>query len=100
MMSLGTYQTDAIRNITGTIQQRKYDSPSGNIVTCYPDRNKSGAFSFVDDNGEVWGDLLAKIPNSSGRKNTLISFDASRTVPTAAENRPKSTSLNYYIYVY
>jgi hypothetical protein len=31
--------------------------------------------------------------------NVVLNFDASRMVPTADENRPKNTALNYFIKV-
>lgn len=80
MMLLGGYQGDAIRNITGT------------FVVDDNARDHSGAFAYG-------GDLPYQ---NSGAKGTgkLVLFNASRVVPTAAENRPKSASLHCYIYTY
>ena len=69
--ALGTAQQDAIRNITGSIVTRS--NTDGNIQA-------QGAFG-----GEVNSSWWAQMTRGSG---TNINFDASRTVPTANENRP------------
>ena len=69
--ALGTAQGDAIRNITGSIVTRS--NTDGNIQA-------QGAFG-----GEVNSSWWAQMTRGSG---TNINFDASRTVPTANENRP------------
>lgn len=99
-MVLGSFRGDAIRNITGGIQFRSYAATPSNIVTTYPDMYNSGAFSYTEEGGDTFGNTLLSQSNSGSKKNSLITFNAGKQVPTAAENRPKSTSLNYYIYVY
>ena len=69
--ALGTAQGDAIRNITGSIVTRS--NTDGSIQA-------QGAFG-----GETNSSWWAQMARGSG---TNINFDASRTVPTANENRP------------
>jgi len=69
--ALGTAQGDAIRNITGSMVTRS--NTDGSIQA-------QGAFG-----GEVNSSWWAQMTRGSG---TNINFDASRTVPTANENRP------------
>ncbi|WP_141108523.1 phage tail protein, partial [Campylobacter concisus] len=69
--ALGTVQGDAIRNITGSIITRS--NTDGSIQA-------QGAFG-----GEVNSSWWAQMTRGSG---ITINFDASRTVPTANENRP------------
>lgn len=72
---IGSKQGDAIRNITG-------DAPGGSGARV-PASSYTGAFSLSDkpagriSTGENWGLLTA-------------TFDASRVVPTANENRPRN----------
>jgi hypothetical protein len=72
---IGSKQGDAIRNITG-------DTPGGSGARV-PASSYTGAFSLSEkaagriSTGENWGLLTA-------------TFDASRVVPTANENRPRN----------
>ncbi|MNR96760.1 Phage Tail Collar Domain protein [compost metagenome] len=72
---IGSKQGDAIRNITG-------DAPGGSGARV-PESSYTGAFSVSEkaagriSTGENWGLLTA-------------TFDASRVVPTANENRPRN----------
>ncbi len=75
-LNVGTTQGDAIRNITGQITIDDYDQ--GTIT---------GVFNKIGE-GTAAG-------NKGG--GTLIEFDASRVVPTADENRPKSIVLKLCI---
>ncbi|MFC1104970.1 hypothetical protein ACFGYT_00520 [Pasteurella multocida] len=75
-LNVGETQDDAIRNITGQFTIDDYD------------RDKiTGVFKFIGE-GTAAG-------NKGG--GTLIEFDASRVVPTADENRPKSIVLKLCI---
>lgn len=75
-LNVGETQDDAIRNIKGQITIDDYD------------RDKiTGVFKFIGE-GTAAG-------NKGG--GTLIEFDASRVVPTADENRPKSIVLKLCI---
>ena len=68
---VGSYQNDAIRNITGTFSTR-------NGTT-----GPSGVFS-----GVATGDGAAN--NFTGAR---VTFDASKVVPTSTENRPKNIAI-------
>lgn len=72
---IATFQGDAIRNITGT--SVGLDGESSRL---------SGAF-FSDDTFS--GDYSAP----GGNVSPNLKFDASRVVPTAAENRPRNVAL-------
>ena len=80
--ALGVVQGDAIRNITG-------EAPGGSDAKV-PASSYTGAFSLSDKSsgristGENW-DLLT------------ATFDASRVVPTANENRPKNMAFLYIV---
>jgi hypothetical protein len=71
-------QSDAIRNITGnlSVQQGQSISNSGNIPTM------TGALRYSSFDG------VAPPTETSYINPRTISFDASLSVPTAAENRP------------
>ncbi|SCZ65210.1 MULTISPECIES: phage tail protein [Photorhabdus] len=83
----GTWQGDAIRNITGRLDVRL-----------------DGSFSIVD---AVSGSFTKTRDTSSGlyclqeanyaRGADNVTFDASRVVPTANENRPRNVALNYIV---
>lgn len=80
--AIGVVQGDAIRNITG-------DTPGGSGARV-PASSYTGAFSLSEkeagriSTGENWGLLTA-------------TFDASRVVPTANENRPRNISFLYIV---
>ncbi len=78
--NVGSYQGDAIRNITGWI--------SGSGLS-WPDLSGGGAFE-VFANG-------AGHSNSTGGDGRGFSFDASRIVPVGADNRPKNVYVTYII---
>lgn len=88
---VGSYQSDAIRNITGTFSIRNNPSgnPRGNITdtsgAIYANNATSGAYSkFAGDSQSYTG-------------NTLAHIDASRSVPVGSDNRPKNVYVNYII---
>lgn len=73
-------QGDAIRNIIGQMNDVRFNSfPAGN-----------GVFA-VTDIGPASADSLA------GGFAKAVSFDASRVVPTASENRPRNIAFNYIV---
>lgn len=80
--ALGIIQGDAIRNITG-------EAPGGSDARV-PASSYTGAFSLSEkqagriSTGENWSLLTA-------------TFDASRVVPTANENRPRNISFLYIV---
>lgn len=80
----GNAQGDAIRNITGTLG-------SGHI---FPFQQASGALAVAVP-GTLQGTPLASASNLYAN----ITLDASRTVPTAAENRPTNISVPLAIYL-
>ena len=82
--ALGSQQGDAIRNIVGTMTGT---SVSG-IGTA-----GSGAFS-ADSKATLWRGPY----QDSGQCVTVMSFDVSRVVPTASENRVRNISVPVYIY--
>lgn len=73
---LGTYQGDAIRNITGSLSQ------GGQIAL----QGASGAFYVAANIGGFYG-------SGAGSGPGVFNFDASRVVPTAGENRPQNIAL-------
>lgn len=82
---LGSYQSDAIRNIEGTMLKISETWANGGGTT-------SGAFE------KIGGYRAAKTPNKTDSSNTGgVKFDASKVVPTANENRPKNISVMYII---
>jgi hypothetical protein len=74
---LGEYQGDAIRNITGSVD--------GPIMGVAPSP-ATGAFTVSRD-----GSTAAS--TGSGWARTTLTFNASHTVPTAAENRPENVTV-------
>ncbi|MCA6221910.1 tail fiber protein [Photorhabdus antumapuensis] len=88
-------QGDAIRNITAFVQGRT-DIANGRIFSGNDDR--SGAFLTSGEYGDYV--VRSKGPMSSvGARDRLaaLSFDASRVVPTANENRPRNIAFNYIV---
>lgn len=79
--NVGSYQGDAIRNITGTFKSFDRDSPqfSGAFYNTLNDWSASVA----GGNSDTWG-------NRTG-------FDASLVVPVGSDNRPKNVAVNYII---
>ena len=74
---LGSYQGDAIRNISGRVVA---DAARGGSSPTGPFYHK-GSYNCHTDTG----------------KSGVVYFDASRQVPTAKENRPKNMTLLYCI---
>ncbi|EQB0593035.1 phage tail protein [Escherichia coli] len=90
--SLLSSQGDTIRNITGFINEVK-----GTIDTAtFRLQTGTGAFALASQ-------AMRNIYNNLGTyetKNTPytgFSFDASRVVPTASENRPRNIAFNYIV---
>lgn len=79
-------QADAIRNITGTVQSRP------NSATIYGALfNPTGAFNMTRGTGESGSPL--QFGSTTVPADTL-SIDASRSVQTASENRPRNIAFN------
>ena len=87
--TVGTKQSDAIRNITGWLPLD--DHKAGDIDTETTSDKGSGAFYNSGIN----------VPNSdnedSGNASRRCDFNSSRVVPVAAENRPASVALRFLI---
>ena len=84
--ALGTAQGDAIRNITGGSANLMSNSTSPYSG------NGSGPFRNSSD-----GRLALVGADDSWVYTCILSFDASRQVPTADENRPANYAVNYII---
>lgn len=83
--ALGTKEGDAIRNITGTA--------TGNYITSNPNSYSGALKNTIQQTSNRYG--YTGGPYWGGR----IDFDASLSVPTANENRPKNIACNFYIKV-
>ncbi|OWO79305.1 phage tail protein [Photorhabdus luminescens] len=83
----GTTQGDAIRNITGRLDVRLDGSFS--IVDA-----ASGSFTKTRDTSSGLY-CLQEANYARGADN--VTFDASRVVPTANENRPRNVAFNYIV---
>ena len=80
---LGSFQGDAIRNISGA---------TGAHVTGAANSNQPGnPFYF----GGTYTNMFSGV--SGNNQSTGWIFDASRQVPTATENRPKNIAINFFI---
>ena len=81
--SVGTYQSDAIRNITGWAQNVVADDAAPMTAS-----------------GALWwggGSRVRSWVGTSGDAMRRLNFDASKSVPTADENRPKNIQLNFFM---
>ncbi|EJF8492126.1 phage tail protein [Escherichia coli] len=79
-------QGDAIRNITGKF---------GN-AQLYPSIYRDGAFGGAVENvSQTLGLTLA--PSGQGNGSVNFSFDASKIVPVATENRPRNVAFNFIV---
>lgn len=80
---LGSMQGDAIRNITGSL------TAGSSVDTQFVDSMQAvGAFAVIPGNKGFTQDISGAAGQASG-----ASFDASRVVPTAAENRPRNIAM-------
>lgn len=94
--SLLSTQSDAIRNITGTV----YGRQSGTSMKVFS--NGSGAFSAIKFNPPSDDTSTAVIASAVGATSLTdrwsgLNFDASLSVPVAADNRPRNTAYNYIV---
>ncbi|HEB1544194.1 TPA: phage tail protein [Escherichia albertii] len=82
-------QSDAIRNITGTIGNGGSD-PYGIFLARRTDgaftNNNRTTLNYVQPNGDAVTD-----------RSDTVRFDASRVVPTASENRPRNIAFNFLV---
>jgi hypothetical protein len=82
--ALGTYEGDAIRNITGGTNRNEtagtgYSGTGYGAVVATDFATKFQSSGLTPSMGRAWN------------------FDASRVVPTAAENRPRNVTVNIFI---
>lgn len=84
--ALGVYQADAMQNITGNIS-----AGSGNTQQFVDGATATGAFRVIAGTKNYTEEAGAG-SNPSG-----VTFDASRVVRTATENRPKNISFLYIV---
>ncbi|XZG71737.1 hypothetical protein ACTSKR_07740 [Chitinibacteraceae bacterium HSL-7] len=82
--AFGSWQQDAIRNIVASTQFATDDNGSSGVGP----HLATGAFASVGTSGVVIVDSIG--PRLGG---SALSFDASRVVPTAADNRGRNTAL-------
>ncbi|WP_335896626.1 tail fiber protein [Klebsiella quasipneumoniae] len=88
-------QSDAIRNITGSL----FFGLDGDIsISSLPSNLQSGA-TYYDTSviNRDFGNNLTIVNNTATNRWIPQKLDASRQVPTAAENRPKNVVLMYII---
>lgn len=83
-------QGDAIRNITGSANFTSDDAskpyiPSGSYLGALGARDVGTSTQTI----QLTGSIVTR--------DTGVSFDASRVVPIAAENRPKNIAFNYIV---
>lgn len=84
-------QGDAIRNITGsTALSLQIESGFGWLPNVY----NAGVFTYASTGG---GRGATSAQSTSVDGNLGIRFDASRSVPTASENRPRNIAFNYIV---
>ncbi|CTS46134.1 phage tail fiber protein [Escherichia coli] len=83
-------QGDAIRNITGTFGNGQTEA---NAAISF--NTASGVFVSQSALRNTIGNTTI-IPNTPNNPH-LVNFDASRVVPTASENRPRSIAFNYIV---
>lgn len=91
---LGQQQSDAIRNITGSIFGG--DSTGGGFSEFFGDDSVTGNGSFYVSTYR-YQQGIQNTGSASGNKPHSFHFDASRVVPTAPENRPINKSVRYLI---
>ena len=76
---LGSAQSDAIRNISGSLNLRQNATTGVSAI---------GAFALSRT-----GDATQWVAVTNNGTSDIITFDASRVVPTAPENRPRNVAL-------
>ena len=86
-LTVGTQQGDAIRNITGGIEALY----SGYRYTLYT--KADGAFTMDLDDGANSTFSSSKGDSDHNNRKKRVVFDASRSVPTADEVRPKAIAM-------
>lgn len=85
-------QEDAIRNLYGSFALPAYNDANGTQIFDYT----YGAFTSA---GKTPTTATALTMTSTHKQASTVLFDASRVVPTAAENRMRNAALMFIIYV-
>lgn len=78
---LGSYQSDAMRNFTGTFR-----------VSLRANNEASGVFTGVNYHGADWSS------GNAASHQVVYTMDPSTQVPTADENRMKNIAVNYIVF--
>ena len=85
--NVGSYQEDGIRNITGFFDNNIHTTPEATLLGGH-----TGCFFYNNSK------YLPGIYHSNyGTRNSRTNFDASRSVPTGSDNRPKNVSTAFII---
>ncbi|HBE2837618.1 TPA: phage tail protein [Escherichia coli] len=92
--SLLSAQGDAIRNMTGVFGQSVYVAVSGTIYEAY---TGTGVMTPSGYTKKYIDTTTLKTVVSNDDYPVAYNFDASRQVPTAAENRPRNIAFNYIV---
>ncbi len=79
--NVGSYQGDAIRNITGS-------TPTG---------AEYGLNNVYQSTGALYKEAIGNGNTGNSNQGTRVSFDASRIVPVGSDNRPKNVYVTYII---
>lgn len=92
----GSWQGDAIRNLTGWFGQlvnsiNIYERNSNNGII----RDNTDSWATSTTYNPLWADPLPGPSGATYPKNFIL--DASLQVPTAVENRPRNIAYNWYI---
>ena len=82
--AFGSAQGDAIRNITGSI-----DTGINSGHQLFDEATATGALAISQRRWKTW----TSDTQDGGNNPSAFDFDASRVVPTAAENRPRNIAL-------
>ena len=83
-------QSDAIRNITGEHGISQY-ADNDHMLGAFNSNNTSLSNGIFERRNIEWNDRVSL----SAPHREIISFDASRVVPTANENRPRNIAYHY-----
>lgn len=84
--ALGSYQADALQNITGTIVSRKFSDTAHGMIS-----NATGAFAYGLSAGKPGSSAVAGAPSTT--RQDISTFDASLVARTSTETRGMNTAL-------
>lgn len=92
--AVNTTHEDAIRNISGKFGLRQRWAGAAQAINA----SEVGVFEKSGFNGDSGLGTIAS-GGSETAEASLVGFDASNVVPTAAQNQPKSTMMNFIIFM-